>query len=112
MNIYKLNATNKEKENNAIKHILHNNKYDTYILNRFTKTEPKEKHYTTKCAKFTYVGKETKFITKLFKDSSLEITFTTRNTISKLLSSRQNPSQQTFDNSGVYQHTCPDCNMK
>jgi len=44
MNTYNLNATNKEKENNKIKDILHNNKYDTFILNTCTKTEPKENH--------------------------------------------------------------------
>jgi len=34
-----------------------------------------------KWAKFTYVGKETEFIAKLFKISNLKIAFTTQNTI-------------------------------
>lgn len=46
---------------------MYNNKYDTSILNKFTATGIKKKHNmpNTKWAKFTYVGKETKFITKL-----------------------------------------------
>jgi hypothetical protein len=50
-----------------------------------------------KCAKFTYIGKETKFITKLFNDSSVKISFTTQNTIGKLLSLKQNPYQKQIE---------------
>jgi hypothetical protein len=88
-----LNAVNKEKEHNTIKHILHNNKYDTSILNVFTKTENKRKQNKNKWAKFTYVGKETKFIKKLLKDSSVKVAFTTKNAIRKLLSLKQNPNK-------------------
>jgi hypothetical protein len=94
MNIHNINVVNKEKENSTIKHILYNNKYDTSLLNRFTKTEINRKHNKTKLAKFTYVGKETKCITKLFKDSSVNIAFTTENTISKLLTSKHNPNRK------------------
>jgi hypothetical protein len=38
--------------------------------------------------------------------------FTTQNTIGKLLSLEQNPNQKQFENSGVYQLNCPNCNMK
>jgi hypothetical protein len=38
-----------------------------------------------KWATFTYVGKETRFITKLFKDTNVKIAFTTDNTIGKRL---------------------------
>ena len=53
-------------------------KYDISILNRFTTTGNKSKHYKskTKWAKFTYVGKETKFIIKIFNNTSLNIAFT------------------------------------
>ena len=40
---------------------------------------------TQKWAKFTYIGKETRFITKLFKDTNTRIMFTTNNTIGKHL---------------------------
>jgi hypothetical protein len=111
METYNLNAINKEKENNMIKQILCNNKYIS-ILNKSTTTENKVKQNTlkTKWTKFTYVGKETKFITKLFKNTPLRITFTTQNTIGKLLSKQQKHNQSKFDKYGVYQLTCPDCN--
>ena len=72
----------------------------------------KQKKTGRKWAKFTYVGRETKFITKLFKNSSVNISYTTHNTISKLLSHRPTTNQNEFDGSGVYQLTCPDCKMK
>ena len=81
-------------------------KYDISILNRFTTTGNKSKHYKskTKWAKFTYVGKETKFIIKIFNNTSLKIAFT----IGKWLSIKKNPNQEKFDKSVVYQLTCPD----
>jgi hypothetical protein len=110
MNTHNLSAV--KKKSNASKHILCHNKYDISILNRFFKSENKRKRNKTKWTKFTYVGKETKFITKLFNDSSVKIAFTTQNTTGKLLSSKQNPNQNQFEKIGVYQLTCPDCNMK
>jgi len=38
-----------------------------------------------KMGQITYIGEETKFITKLFKTSNLKISFKTENTIGKLL---------------------------
>jgi hypothetical protein len=85
MEIYNLSATD-EKENNTINQILYNNKYDTSYLNKFTTTENKAKLNTpnTKWVKFTYVGKETKFITQLFRNTTLKIAFTTQNTCNRL----------------------------
>jgi hypothetical protein len=110
METYNLNAVNKEKENNT-KQILCNNKYIS-VLNKSTTTGNKVKQNTpkTKWAKFTYVGKETKFITELFRNTSLKIAFTTQNTIGKLLSKQQNHNQNKFVKCGVYQLTCLDCN--
>jgi hypothetical protein len=65
-----------------------------------------------KWAKFTHAGKETKFVTKLFKNSTENVPYTTRNTIASLLSQKSNPKKNKFDCSGVYQLTCPDCKMK
>jgi len=39
-------------------------------------------------AKFIYVGKETRFITKIFKNTNVKVTFTTDNTIENLLATR------------------------
>ena len=58
---------------------------------------------------FTYVGKETSYITSLFKKTELRIAFRTTSTIRKLLS-HKNPTPDKFSLSGVYRLTCPDCN--
>jgi hypothetical protein len=74
MNAYSLNKPDKEDEKNTIKHIVSNNKYDTAIINTLGKHKNNRKHQSgTKLAKFTYIGKETKFITKLFKDDSVNV---------------------------------------
>jgi hypothetical protein len=96
----------KQKQKEAISHILHNNKYDTSLLNKLRKTDKIEKEkvntQNTKWAKFTCVGKETKFITKLFKNTNLRIAFTTKNSICELLSKQNNSQQDKFDRSRVY----------
>jgi hypothetical protein len=113
MNTYGLNAADKEEERNIIKHIVSSNKYDTSIINRLEKPKNNNKQQLgTKWAKFTYIRKETKFITKLFKDSPINITFTTSHMIKKLLSTKPQQIHEQFDNSGVYQLTCPDCHKK
>jgi len=55
------------------------------------------------------VGKETSYITNLFKKTKQRIAFRTTNTIGKLLS-HSNPTPDKFSQSGVYKLTCPDCN--
>jgi hypothetical protein len=114
MNTYSLSDDNKEVENNTIKHILPINNYDVFFLKLRSKTEHKVKHNKSKWAKFSCVGKETKFVTKLFKDSSIRVTFTTNDTISKSLSLKQNhpQKQNQFEKSGVYQLACPECSMR
>jgi hypothetical protein len=83
----------------------------------YTLTHPHHKKETgptdtKKWAKFTYVGKETRFITKLFKESTVRASFTTNNTITKILNIRTEQHTDQYDNSGVYQLTCPDCQMR
>jgi hypothetical protein len=112
MNTYHLNAANKEKERNIIKHILQKNKYDISTMKVLPKTQVNKVQNGSKWAKFTCIGKETKFITKRFKNSPVNISYTTHNTISKLLSQQSAPKQNKFDGSGVYQLTCPDFRMK
>jgi len=95
----------------------YNNKYDPAILNNLSKTKQiakQEKNNINKWAKFTYIGKETKFITKLLKNSPIEISYTTNNTISRILNPKlaHTKTRNQFDKGGVYQLTCPDFNMK
>jgi hypothetical protein len=107
METYNSNAVNKEKENNTIKQILCNNKYDISILNKSTTMGNKVKKNTpkTKWAKFPMSVKKQNFITKLFKNTSLKIAFTTQNTIGELPYKQQNHNQNKFDKCGVYQLT-------
>jgi hypothetical protein len=64
---------------------------------------------TQKWAPFTYIGRQTTFITNLFKKADRRITLRTNNILQKLLM----PKPQTLDKyrrSGAYKLTCPDCN--
>ena len=58
---------------------------------------------------FSYIGKETNFVTNLFRKTNLKIAFRTNNTIQNLLKHKQ----QTLDiytQTGVYKLKCPDFN--
>ena len=69
------------------------------------------KIFRRKWATFTYIGKETLYITNAFRHTDLKITFGTNNTLENLL--RQNPPpppSDKFSASGFYKLTCPDCN--
>jgi len=117
MNSYQLNKFNTEQEYNIIRQITYNNKYDPTTLNNINKTKLTEKQNKTdthKWAKFTYTGKETKFITKLFKNSPVKISYTTNNTISRILNRKpaHTKAHKQLETSTVYRLTCPDCNMK
>jgi hypothetical protein len=113
MSTYKLLSDSMQKENNTIQQILTNNKYDASILKK-VKHKKKQKQYIerTKWAKFTYTGKETKFITKIFKNTNVKVTFTADNTKENHLTTSKKQSRNKYDKSGIYQLTCPSCNMK
>ena len=65
-------------------------------------------HTTRKWACFTYVGKETSYITNIFKRTDFKITFRTTNTLANLLTHRH-VTHDKYSHSGVYKLTCPDC---
>jgi hypothetical protein len=57
---------------------------------------------------FTYVGRETKYIVKLFKHTDLNIAYhTNKGLLAHLNCHTQIPDKFTL--SGVYKLTCPDC---
>jgi hypothetical protein len=62
-----------------------------------------------KGTKFTYSGKETRFITKILKKAGLHIAFTTRQTIGNLLKYKTHQPSDKYEESGVYQLTSLDC---
>jgi len=48
------------------------------------------------CCKFSYTGRETRIITKLFKDTDLKIAYTTNNNLKKITehTKRKNSKEQ------------------
>jgi hypothetical protein len=68
----------------------------------------------SKWATFMYIGRETRNITKIFKTTYLKIAFKTTNTIQNHLCNLKEPNHQkvSYQNSGIYQLTCKECNKK
>ena len=116
MHTYNLTATDTQTEKDIIQQILINNKYDPNPIqdSKKKKKENLQKQDTerTKWAKFTYIGKETRFITKIFRKSNIKVALTTKNTIGKLLTTKQEETTSKYDKSGIYQLKCPTCDMK
>ena len=71
-----------------------------------------KKKKKTQWTKFTYVGKETRAITKAFKNTNMKITYSTNNTIGKLLMTRRHHTKCKYDECGIHQLKCPTCNRK
>jgi len=74
MNSYRLNDDNKRTEHQIIEEIITNNDYETSIIKQFNKPGHKENINNNKdsWAKFTYFGRETRVITKLFKGNTVK----------------------------------------
>jgi len=117
MNTYQLNDLDKNAEYQTIEQIVTNNGYDPSIIQRITKSKHKTAIDNAKIsyAKFTYFGKETRALTKLFKEKQLQIAYKVGNTFNKRLSSKplnHKSLQQQYERSGVYSLICPDCHMQ
>jgi hypothetical protein len=63
-----------------------------------------------KWAMLTYNGKETRTITKLFKEIQRKIAFRTQITIQNIL--KQHPRKYKHNESGIYKMKCLDCPLK
>ena len=102
------------------KHIIRNNGYNPIQLHNITTTTNTKTHsqhesqttQKTKWVTFTYVGPQTKYITKLFKNTNLKIGYKTNNTIQKPLTQTNTSASDKFDNCRIYQLTCLDCNKQ
>ena len=82
---YQLAHESVQKEHDTILQILKSNKYDTSIIRAInTKRGQKHREEKIKWVKFTYIGRETRVVTKLFKNTNVRVTFGTDNTIEKL----------------------------
>jgi hypothetical protein len=100
------------KDNNKIHHILTNNKYDASILSKINnKKEQKQVVERIKWAKVTHIDKERKFITKIFKNTSVKFTFTIDNTTENLLATLHKQNINKYEERGIYQLTCPACKI-
>jgi hypothetical protein len=116
LHTYDLQENHYKTEVTTIQNILHNNAFPIPTPNPHTpsgnlKKQSQPTHTqnpTPKWATFTYIGKETTFITNLFKKSNVKIAFRTNNTIQKLLIHKQHRTD-THSQPGVYKLTCPDC---
>ena len=84
---YPICEINKRKEYDTIKQILYNNKYDVKILDKITPTNDTQTQGGKK-NKFTHVGRQTKFITKLFRNTKLKVSFKTENTRRRILTQK------------------------
>jgi hypothetical protein len=111
-----LTPESRQRENVIINHILRANQYyaEHKTMRTITTNTIRDAGIQSKkWAKFTYTGKEVRTITKLFKHTNLNIAFTTKNTIGRLLSLNPHIRERTlYNRSGEYQLTCPTCKMK
>jgi hypothetical protein len=107
LNSYSLQNEEYQHELNTIHNILYNNSFP--IKHNESHTHDRPKHTTKQnWATFTYVGKETLYITNIIRKTHHNIAFRTTNTIGNLLSSKTHAPDK-FSRSGVYKLTCPDC---
>jgi len=112
---YPTDTENKKRGKLVIKQIMTNNQYDPTTtgkpINRKKNEKPPAQPH--RWAKFTYTGKETRHITKLFKGTDVRIAYSTKNNIRHLLRHKHNDNtQNTYDKNGVYQLTCTECNKR
>jgi hypothetical protein len=108
---YQLNPQDKHWENMTIDQILHTNGYNAASHFNFSPCKPKPEP-PKKWGLFTYTAPETRFVTKIFRHTTVNIAFHTRNTIQQHLSNAPPTHPQTYDSSGIYQLTCPDCSKR
>ena len=117
MNSFYLNHANKETEQHIIEQIVDANGYSTTVVQQINNRKKVKRSTTDKknrWATFTYYGKETRTITKLFKKTELKIAYKANNTIGQHLrisTNKADPELQ-YKKSGIYSLTCPDCQMK
>ena len=118
INTYGLSNDNKQIEIDTVKQILHNNSYHVSMLDNMMKENGIRKHNIQqspehpkpKWAKFTYIGKETRIITKLFRHTQVKVAFTSNNNLLNMLQHSYTDDRNKYTKSGVYQLKCPTCN--
>ena len=91
LNTYNLQKQEHDRELNIIHNILYNNAFPIKNQNSHTHNTQEEHPPKTqqKWATFTYTGKETTYITNIFKQTDIKIAFRTNNTLDRLLSIKE-----------------------
>jgi hypothetical protein len=88
---YPITEKAKDTEMTTIKNILENNKYNTNIITTLSTKKNKQKilgnpeKQKIKWATFSYIGKETRKITKIFRNTNLKVAFRTKNNLQSVL---------------------------
>jgi hypothetical protein len=80
----------------------HHLKLKNLIGHRQLRTKEDNNQSQKKRAIFTYTGKETRFITKLFKGFNINISYRTRKTIGSILTLKKILNNNRYDESEVY----------
>jgi Pyruvate/2-oxoacid:ferredoxin oxidoreductase delta subunit len=113
LHTYNLQPTEYLQEENTIHNILYNNEFQIKPHKPHQPKPQKQRQnthmQTHKWITFTYTGKETTYITNLFKRSNIKIVFCTNNTIYSQLTQKHHIIDKCTQ-SGVCKLTCPDCN--
>jgi len=112
LHTYNLQLTEYLQEENTIHNILYNNGFPIKPHKPHQLKPQKRQNTNTQTHKwitFTYTGKETTYITNLFKRTNLKIAFHKNNTIYSQLTQKHHKTDK-YTQSGVYRLTCPDCN--
>ena len=58
------------------------------------------------------MGRETRQITKFFRNTQVEVFYPTNNRLGKLLQYDTSETKNKYDSSGIYQLRCPSCDKK
>jgi hypothetical protein len=110
LHTYLITKKGKDTEINTTKNILHNNEYNTNLVENLSPKQKQNAHNNPntkkkKCVTFMYSSKEVRKITKLFREK-IRVAFRTRNTIRNI----QKPHKQTdkYNRNGIYEMKCPD----
>ena len=111
LNSYNLQHGECQQELNTIHNNLLNNSFPIKPHKPHTLKPAHPKNSTTpqKWACFTHIGKETSYITNIFRRTDLMRALHTKNTIGNLLRLK-NSTQDIYTLSGAYKLTCPNCN--
>jgi len=116
INTYHLRHNEYKEELDTIRDIMTNHGFPTHTytppnLRKPHTTTPRQNpnNTTQKWAPFTYIGRETTYITNIFKKADIKINLRTNNTLQNLLMHKPEPPDK-YSRSRVYKLTCQECN--